>query len=325
MAMSKKRSHKDQHFIPRSYLAAWCDPHAPANHEPYVHVFPRDGGTPRRRAPVNIFFENEMYTRTNAAGERDLGLEHWLEKTETSFANSRKEFLARGNQLPANRRAKLAVFIAALHTRTPAMRDHHGKYWKGVQDLGEEMLGKMKSKTPAERKAIAGMFPVSEGDHKKSMSMEQVRRIAANPLQELMPAFVAAEVPILSLMKVSVLCTDDPIGFITSDNPVTWFSPSAHTMPPMYRSPGFANEDLEITLPISPRQCLLLTHGGREPQPYKYMFVPPIVVNELNRRVRFGCHEHFVSQQSTTKPYWFDPGKMPDDAWEKLNPPVTSQ
>ncbi len=147
-----KKSHKSQHFIPRSYLAAWCDPQTPDGQEPYVYLFPRDGGPPKRRAPINIFTETDMYTRKGPSGERDLRLEHWLEKTERSFFNCRRDFLARLSQLPTERRNKLTVFIAALHARTPAMRDHHGQFWKNLENLGDEMTENMKSKTPAQKK-----------------------------------------------------------------------------------------------------------------------------------------------------------------------------
>ena len=33
---------KKQHFVPRTYLKAWCDPNVPAKHEPYVWIFQRD-------------------------------------------------------------------------------------------------------------------------------------------------------------------------------------------------------------------------------------------------------------------------------------------
>ena len=54
--------HKWQHWIPRAYLSAWCDPDTPEDQEPYVWSFPRDGGAGRRRAPKNMFAETDMYT-----------------------------------------------------------------------------------------------------------------------------------------------------------------------------------------------------------------------------------------------------------------------
>ena len=46
------------------------------------------------------------------------------------------------------------------------------------------------------------------------------------------------------------------------------------------------------------------------------MSATPQAVDELNRRVRFGCSEHFISWTGVTKLSWFEQGVLPDDAWE---------
>ena len=47
--------HGKQHFVPQSYLRAWCDPETPDGQEPYVWRFAKDGTDARRKAPENIF------------------------------------------------------------------------------------------------------------------------------------------------------------------------------------------------------------------------------------------------------------------------------
>jgi hypothetical protein len=51
--------HKSQHFIPRSYLAAWRDPETPEGQEPYVWRFSKDGSQSKNKAPQNIFTETD--------------------------------------------------------------------------------------------------------------------------------------------------------------------------------------------------------------------------------------------------------------------------
>ena len=87
------KSHKSQHWVPRSYLQAWVDPDTPAGHEPYVNVISRDGGEVRRRAPSNIFTETDLYTIQLPDGRRDLRLEHGLSQLETDFFEMRRKFL----------------------------------------------------------------------------------------------------------------------------------------------------------------------------------------------------------------------------------------
>ena len=37
------KSHKAQHWIPKLYLRAGVEPDTPPEHEPFVHVYSRDG------------------------------------------------------------------------------------------------------------------------------------------------------------------------------------------------------------------------------------------------------------------------------------------
>jgi len=316
--LKKKKGPKWHHWIPRSYLSAWCDPAVPKGHAPYVHVFDKDGTDARKKAPVNIFALNEYYTITRQDGSRDLSLETWLSGLETSFANCRRDFLAKGKDLPGPRKAKLLVFVAALHARTPAMIGHHQQFWKELEDTGQQLVRWAKTATPQERKSVARALS-SPSDRRSSMSLNEVSEFANRPVQNLLPALVAAEAPLLARMALYVLCTKSKPGFITSDKPVSWFTPSWHKKPPFWQSPAFMDRDLEITMPISPNQMLLLMHGDHT-SPCQYVEVNDNLVSELNRRTRFECENQFVVSSNVTEPYWFDPGTMPDDAWEKLHP-----
>lgn len=77
--------HKKQHFIPRCYLKAWCDPHCPTNQTPYVWMFGKEDREGRRKAPENIFHETDMYTIHDESGGRDLKIEHGLSQLENTF------------------------------------------------------------------------------------------------------------------------------------------------------------------------------------------------------------------------------------------------
>lgn len=66
------KTHKGKHFVPESYLKAWCDPACPENYEPYVWLFDKEGKSARKKAPSNIFKETDFYTVEKADGTRDL-------------------------------------------------------------------------------------------------------------------------------------------------------------------------------------------------------------------------------------------------------------
>lgn len=307
------KSHKGQHWVPKSYLQAWTDPATPPGQTPYVHVFSKDGAHSQRRAPSNIFTETDLYIIKSPDGRRDLRFERGLSQLEGAFARTRQEFLSQRRGVPSVPHAKLLIFVAAMHARTPFMRDHHSKFWKEVLSLGEQMEQQMRDWSPDEKRRARGLGPSPSS---KSMTVDQVRRIAENTMQEILAPLITAEAPLLSHLRGLVLCTMTEPGFITSDNPVVWFDPDWHKNPPMFRSPSFSSPKLEITLPLSPGQALMLTHG--EPG-LEYRDVPDFIVAELNRRTRFHCGNEFVVRRKVTDPYWFDPGLEPDDSWHKVH------
>lgn len=114
-----------------------------------------------------------------------------------------------------------------------------------------------------------------------------------------------------------ILRTDDPVGFITSDRPVTWFDPEAYKLPPFFRGPALGSPTIEVTMPISPAQCLIFAWGC----PSGYAEASKLALDELNRRHRALCGEHYVVRSNTKNDYWFKEFDLPDDAWEKRHPP----
>lgn len=313
-ALARKGQHKKQHWIPAAaYLNAWADPDVPSGRTSFVHVFSRDGGEHRRRAPSNIFHETDLYTIKGSDGARDLRLEHGLTSLETAFWKMRRDLLERRKLLPLARHAKLLAFVAAMHARTPALRDHQLRFWTDLQNIGEEVEENMRSKSPEERKRIAALS-LPSSDKRRSMSLDEVRKVTASPMQHLFSANLAAEVTLLTKMRCVILCGSgrDP-GFITSDNPVVWYDPDAYKRPPLFRGASFSCPQLQITLPLSPWQMLMLVHG--EPT-FEYLNVSDANVREANRITRFHCDKEFVCRRGTVDPYWLDAGAIPPDAWE---------
>jgi hypothetical protein len=211
---------------------------------------------------------------------------------------------------------KLLAFLAAMHSRTPSRRDHFMGFWSEVLQMGEEIEHQMKVATPEERRRVAS-YAAPDDSNRPTMSLDDVRKIRANPMQHTLEPLMAAEFPLLTRMRCFVLCTASEIGFITSDAPVVWFDPEWHRKPPLYRSACFSDPELEITLPLSPMQMLVLKHGEANTQRLvEYVEVPDKVVSELNRRTRSLCANEFIVRIQRTELRWFEQGTMPADAWE---------
>jgi hypothetical protein len=297
-------------------LRAWTDPDSPADQQPFVHVFSKDGSWHRKKAPSNLFAATDLYTINLPDGGRDLRLEHGLADLESGFALLRKDFLAARRKLSAQRHVKLMAFVAAMHARTPSFSDHHMKFWNDVRLQGERMERWLKT-APPEEKQRAARESFSSPQDRPSISMEDVRRITQNPMQYTL-GFVGAELPHLIRMRCTILCTESDPGFITSDAPVIWFDPDWYKKHPIYRSPSLSDPLLEITMPISPNQLLLLNHLPKvgSLKPIQYFDVPETVVVEANRQLRFQSDKDFVVRRGVVDPKWFDPGTPPPDTWE---------
>lgn len=178
--------HKKQHWVPQSYLAAWCDPDTPTDQEPFLWMFPKDGGPGRRKAPKNIFHETDMYTIKGPEGARDLSLEQGLSGLEGMFAEVRREKLEPRVELDAQDRLVICAFVAAAVGRTRKQREHMRSQWAGVLEDMEAIREAMQGKSPKERSDLARLMS-SGGSRASSLGYPEVKRLAEAPLQTTLP------------------------------------------------------------------------------------------------------------------------------------------
>lgn len=308
--------HRKQHWIPQSYLSAWCDPDIPENHEPYVWRFSKDGHTAKHKAPKNIFWENEMYTIHRGNGERDLTLEHGLQGLEDFFARLRRNKLINRIELTPEERVLLLLFVAAMKVRTTSQRDHMQGQWGKVLKKMDSLAEQISGMTKEEKAKFATMQPLSSSSSSKSLPHEQVRNLATKPLQHTLFTMMMKQTDIFSQMYMAIIGANIYPGFITSDSPCVWFDPEGYKRPPFYRSVGLAYEKVEVTLPVSPEQAILISWNEKYDG---YMELnSEQVVDDLNSRTRFQCDEYFIVNKNIKKDIWFDPGVEPEDSWENM-------
>ena len=280
---------------------------------PYVWVFDQDGSNSKRKSPTNIFVENDIYTIERDSGDRDLYLEHGFQELEDKFTRVRNLAFNRKIWPDAEQMAWLFGFVASVQIRTQASRDHHRQQWANIRKRMEVQQQQDGTVSAAKRKAFELISSPSSRGPERGITIEDVRAMEEQPIQNMVGPVITAAMGAFDRMHVAVLCTDDPTGFITSDQPCTWFDPEGYKLPPIYRNPGLANRTIEVTLPISPRQCLIITHS---PDYSGYIDVPQCVVDELNRRHIGHCKDNFISCRQGTKPVWFEQRPMPEDSWE---------
>ncbi|MEO8380933.1 MAG: DUF4238 domain-containing protein [Acidobacteriota bacterium] len=144
------------------------------------------------------------------------------------------------------------------------------------------------------------------------MSIEDVERMVEQPMAEVLPAAIRVVTPILMHMNMGIVETDDPQGFITSDDPCARYDPELVKLPPFYRDVNLMSPTVEVTLPISPRMMVLFNRRGFDDR-----FSAPANMIDFYKRLAHGfASEIFVTNQDSTKQYWFDREPLPDYAWE---------
>ena len=143
--------HKNQHFIPKSYLSAWCDPNTPPQQTPYVWIFTKDGKQSDNKAPHNILYETDTYTIKSADGSRDLKLERGLCELESRFVHVRDKKICKEKPLGQEEHFYLCAFMAAMLARTKAQREHHKEQWGGLLKDLDEMIKARRNENPNAR------------------------------------------------------------------------------------------------------------------------------------------------------------------------------
>jgi len=156
--------HKKQHYIPECYLKTWCDPKCPPDQTPYVWIYEKESKIGKKKAPKNIFHETDLYTVKDAAGGRNLEIEHGLSGLENLFAKLRKEKINRHIELEHVDELVLTTFIAALHVRTKSQLAHTADQWRRPLDMMDELAKKIKTATLQEKKNMARMSSLSNSD-----------------------------------------------------------------------------------------------------------------------------------------------------------------
>jgi hypothetical protein len=286
--------HKRQHVIPHCYLKAWCDPCTPAGQSPYIWRISRDGSSQKKKSPEKSFVATDRYTLTLPDGKRNLVVENTLAGLEDAFVSVRRR-VQRREKLNKRDRITLCLFTAAMQSRTIRAGDN----WKKTTQELHDVVSKLE-----------------EQHHAEPITSLQTGKMVETAHQYFVMTALEIQTPLLFAMEMSIFVAKDECGFITSDSPCVWFNPKAHTLPPFYRSPGLAQPDIEVTLPLTPHHLLLISH--HRPQTF-YVDVNQKTVDEANRLVRAYSTSEFVSWKGETRPYWFENGEAPADAWENTD------
>jgi Protein of unknown function (DUF4238) len=273
-------THKKQHTIPKSYLAAWLEPNTPHGQDPAIFRISKDSKEVRRRSPANSFTETDRYTVRLQDGTRDLTVEHFLGGIENDFQGVLDTIRLR-QPLTAPERALICAFTGAMLGRSKQQGD-----WLLKQEL--EHLEQIK-----DLERTHNIEPVASQAKEESIKNYHAQ-LVVNAIQIF--------TPVLFMMNLTICTTDDPLGFITSDAPAVMDNPKIQGMV-FYGQPGLAQKDVEITLPLTPEHLALFTHKRGDAL---YVPLPIFLADEANRTTYFFCQSEFISHTGQMKDAWFE-------------------
>jgi hypothetical protein len=276
--------YKNQHWIPKSYLKAWCDP---VCQDKVVHVYGTDGRYLCWRPYSKIFSTDELYTVIDGRA-RDIETEKKFKTIEDEFLKVRKAIECE-EPLPADTKTLLAWYVAATRNRSPSARDHWQSFKDRVVEIGDGMAQDLAKASPAKRRVMAVPLMLRKFGASSSMPLEEARLEATEPFGKWVLRHVAIEARLLQQMSFSIMKAPHGIGFVTSDNPVVWYDAN----PPKsgHRNLGLSYQDIEVSMPLTPRHCLLFHHWGED----STGDLGQSGVDMLNSRTLARCDNCFIS------------------------------
>lgn len=296
-----KPTHTNQHIIPKCYLKAWNDStlinqdSGKAYNQPQVWAYNKITGKEEQLSAKTNFTQEDFYTIKDDQGERDLTIEHALDKVEVKFDWLRDNKLLKHEQLDPEEHFNVCLFIATMHNRTISRIHHLGDMLKPIQEKLKSYEEFTKTATVEELKKMSGISRKSDSE---AINIEELNEVIAKPLENIMVPIVNHLAVELTKLKMAIFYTKEDFGFITSDNPCVWKSQEAQMRHPMFSSPGLNDDTINIILPISPTHCILL---NKQIEGYIDIDTNPESIDQINTLIYEHAENCIISNQKGIK------------------------
>ncbi|WP_164969890.1 DUF4238 domain-containing protein [Malaciobacter molluscorum] len=303
MAKGKsKPSHTDQHIIPKCYIKAWSDSSIlnEANNQPFkiphIWIYNKENHECNHFPIKTNFTKEDFYTIYNEKEERDLTIEHELDRVEGKFDWIRDNKLLQNKPLTQEEFTLLCLFIATMSSRTESRINHFKQMFKPLQEKLQSMVNISEEKIQNYSKTTRNTN--NENDSSDTISLEELNEVIDKPLENIMVTFVNVLLKEFVNLKMAVFYTKNPIGFITSDNPCVWYDSQAQLRAPIYQVPALKYDSIEIILPVSPSHCILL---NKKIEGYIDIDTDPNSLSRINSIMYEHTEQKYISNNSKFK------------------------
>lgn len=274
--MAKNKPTK-QHYVPQCYLREWADPTVPADQEPFVWIFDKDGKRVRKDKVKNVLASNDLYT-IKIKGQKNYSIEETLANLEGRYAKVFGDKIKKKLPLAEEEHIILCAFVSVMLQRTLRHKDNLEKFYDELIERTKEM---------------------EAAHHLSSTKSEELKRHKENTHKLGVVQLLPDITELLLKMSVAFLCAEKGLRFITSDDPCNLFNPDLQWQ--RFYGPGLAQKNVQVTLPLSPNILLCLSWSNLR----GYAYFEKSWVENTNRMIRAYSYRYFISNSPKTKRAWF--------------------
>lgn len=244
---------KNQHYVPQSYLKAFC-----ADGKS-LFVFDKIKQKSFKTGVANVASEQRFYDLPPApgGGGDSQVVEKAFSRMEGGYAAAVRNLLDEvycNNRFSSGiteRNCSVAHFLVFQFCRTRGFRDTHARM---VEELSAAVAKKHEfARQHLASRGLSGgppMSPVTIPDERASLEHAEFMFVGD---------FVNRVMPILMRHIWFVAVNETPQPLLTSDAPVVL---NPHITHPRFRGAGFDSPGIEILLPLSPRYLLVIRERG---------------------------------------------------------------
>ncbi len=244
---------KRQHYVPRFYLSHF------AAAEGIIWTYDCQRDEVRPNSPENTAVETNFYSVKSDDGTYDDRLEKWLSEVESKAAPLYEALVA--GKIPVDQeKADLAVFLASLHTRSPALITAAAELKGAMTQRLMDFIARdpVKFDLSIDQWARAtGQVIDKEQREKLRAFIQDKERYSMDVLRQAGLSAMGATDKIAEIFFgmrwILVRCKEQHL--ITSDNPVVRLTPP-EAYHPIYGDGGFLNKKAYVTVPLNANMLL---------------------------------------------------------------------